>query len=159
VKFSNACFCLFFFAQKSGFVRFPVSFLSIGNRPSLSRLSVRVRCVPYLLARKCHRCHRNDRQAHLVGNRRAFRAFLVDLNFSRFASGTQRECFRPLFIGVSHMPAHTHTLFLSLGVNCNQVVSNLSRVFLVILIEHSEEFRLIFVKESFKQIRGDLETI
>jgi hypothetical protein len=48
----------------------------------------RVRCVPCLLARKCHRCRRNDRQAHLVGNRRAFRAFLVDLNFSRFASGS-----------------------------------------------------------------------
>jgi hypothetical protein len=37
------------------------------------------------LARKCHKCHRSDKQAHFVGNRRAFRAFLVDLNFSRFA--------------------------------------------------------------------------
>jgi hypothetical protein len=37
------------------------------------------------LARKRHRCHRNEKQARFVGNRRAFRAFLVDFNFPRFA--------------------------------------------------------------------------
>jgi hypothetical protein len=45
------------------------------------------------LARKCHRCHRNDKEAHFVANHRAFRAFLVDLNFPRFARRPQHLAF------------------------------------------------------------------
>ncbi len=82
-SYQNVRFCQVFpFAEKCLFLFLFLVFQAV---PSLSRLSIRVRCVPYLLARKCHRCHRSDKQAHFVGNRRAFRAFLVDLNFSRFA--------------------------------------------------------------------------
>jgi hypothetical protein len=67
--------------------------------------------------------------------------------FFAFRPNPARLCFRPLFIGVSSMPSRRRRLFPCFGVNRDEVVSNLSRVFLVILIEHSEE------------IRDDLETI
>ncbi len=121
--------------------------MSRNEAPKLSVFRERVRCVPYLLPRKRHRCHRNDKEAHFVGNRRAFRAFLVELNFSRFAARTCVCYSHPLFIGVSSMPTSNARVFLVILVNVDTVVSKLSRVFLVILLEHSEE------------IRGDLETI
>jgi hypothetical protein len=52
------------------------------------------------LARKCHRCHRNEKEARLVGNRRASARLSPDLNFSRVASSIC-GCFSLSFTALS----------------------------------------------------------
>jgi hypothetical protein len=87
--------CLF-----SAFVSVPslyFLFLVLQFVASLSRLSVRVRYVPYLLARKCHKCHRNEKEAHFVGNRRASARLSREFNFLRVAK-ISNECVFTLYL-------------------------------------------------------------
>ncbi len=110
-SYQNVRFCQVFpFAEKCLFL---FLFFSVA---SLSRLSIRVRCVPCLLARKCHKCHRSDKQAHFVGNRRASRAFLVGLNFSRFAR-TQRVCAFALCLSVFRVCQAVVVVFFPVSVS------------------------------------------
>ncbi len=105
VRVLSKSFSVFFLCYRS-FVAVISQFLpqttisqTNSRRADLSRLSVRVRCVPYLLARKCHRCHRDDRQAHFVGNRRASARLSSEFDFLRVAR-IQSECAFALCLSV-----------------------------------------------------------
>jgi hypothetical protein len=63
-----------------------------------------------------------------------------DFNFSRVAP-ILRLCFLSLFSRVSRMSRQKPTPFFCVSCKRERIVSKMSRVFLVILIEHSAEFK------------------